>query len=147
MESAPQKERSAPPLTHWLDRLLYFLYGQNGRYPEVCLSITAVAWGIWVLNPFWDAFASSPTFSVMQKIAPEDIWGVLGLLLGGSLLYGSIRQYRPVMRWSTLGLCLFWLIVTISVGISNVKGPGLIAYAVYTWLNALAHLRLSSVKL
>jgi hypothetical protein len=144
---AQQQEASTPRFVRWLDTALSLLYGRDVFYPEFCLSITAIVWGLWLLNPYWAAFSSTPTFAIMQQIAPEDVWGILVLLLGCFLLYGIARLARPAMRWSTLGLCLFWLIVTVSIGFSNFKGTGWVAYAGYTWLNALAYLRLSSAKL
>ncbi len=91
----------------------------------------AIAWGLWLLSPFWDTFTSSPTFLAMAKVAPEDIWGALALALGLTVLGASCLGWKRVEIGALFGLTFGWGLVAVAYILGNNATLGI---PVYTWL-------------
>ncbi len=45
-------------------------------------------WGLYLSNPVYDVFTTSPTFNNIAQIAPAQVWGIVLLLLATLVMYG-----------------------------------------------------------
>lgn len=92
---------------------------------EMVLAVSALAWGLWVLNPLQDTFTSTPSFQALAQFGPEWAWGMTVALLGAwqllAALYGS-PAVRQVAAW---GMLLMWLFLAMLFAVGNVRGTGL----------------------
>jgi len=113
---------------------------------ELYLGILAMVWGAALLNPLASAFASTPSYSAMARLAPEWVWGVGAALVGlgilVALLFDGIR-WRRVGAFA--GLC-YWLFVASTFAIGNLAGVGWIVYGVIAAGHAHAFLRLGAPR-
>lgn len=123
------------PWVRWVTRCEW-------RGVELILASWALWWGLWLLAPWWVAFSSSPTFSVMLGIAREEIWGAVPALCGLALLLGSLRQHREIRRWSLLALSLTWLMLWASLALANWQSTATPVYLHLAILCAMCYLRL-----
>lgn len=98
----------------------------------VHIGIVTSLWGVWLLNPNWATFASSPTFQVMQKIAPEWLWGSGFLLLGLSALTAQWQGWRRVEIGVTLVAAFMWGLVTVTFAVSNIAATATPIYGALT---------------
>lgn len=108
---------------------------------ELALACFAIAWGGWVLLPF-DAFASSATFALMAKLAPEWAWGITLLALGAAhfaiVLVGAIKARRAAVFVGAFA----WTVIALIFILSNPLSTATVTYSLLAILNALAFLRL-----
>lgn len=49
---------------------------------EFVSALTLILWGSWVSAPWFNSFQVSNVFNMMEKVAPEFVWGAFVLLLG-----------------------------------------------------------------
>lgn len=122
----------------------------------VLLGVYTVLWGLWVANPFWDAFQSAQLFNHLGMIAPEAFWGVLAIFCGLVTIRGAWkRSYRAlvmgagVVGWHWLMIATFYFMGdwTNTGGITSLTFA---VYAAYIYLNIrvnhrAAHRRMDDV--
>ena len=119
------------------------LFGHRVLYPEWQNAVTAILWGLWVLNPWGDAFANNLSFALLIQFLPEWLYGVIALGLGVLKLF-ALGSHRPCLRkQTTLCLALFWFLLSILIAFSRPASTGVVVYFVFAGSCALAYLRLS----
>lgn len=119
------------------------LFGYRVLYPEWQNAVAATLWGLWVLNPWGDAFADNTTFALMIQLTPEWLYGAVALGLGALKLF-ALGSHRPYLRKQTaLLLALFWLLISILIAFSRPASVAVVVYFGYAGSCALAYLRLS----
>jgi len=107
------------------------------KYLEFIPALFNLLWGFWIGNTWWVSFASSSAFSMMNKLAPEWIWGtgvgIVGLFQLAALFIGKLK----LRMWAAL-LSVFTLTsMSILFGAGNFKSTAVINYAVLalcSWL-------------
>jgi uncharacterized membrane protein HdeD (DUF308 family) len=52
------------------------------RELEFLPALYLLMWGMWVLNPWVNSFASSAAFTEMGQLAPEWLWGIVIMAIG-----------------------------------------------------------------
>lgn len=79
----------------------------------IVLGVYTLVWGIWVIEPAWNAIGHGQVFKVMSSLFPEYVWGTLGILIGIVLLFGLIiKSYQVLVVGSTLS-GWFWGLITL----------------------------------
>ncbi len=97
-----------------------FRHAAKERYPtrsvEYLLAWVMIAWGLRVVWP--GPVLVGPTYGYLLVIAPEVVWGALGIIVGALRIYALVRngswQRSPLLRFigATLGL-IWWLILAV----------------------------------
>lgn len=131
------------PLSDEEASFLVRLFGHQVLYPEWQNAVAAILWGLWVLNPWGDAFTGAPPMVLMLHVAPEWLYGGVALALGGLKAF-ALGSHRPCLRKQTaLLLALFWLLISILIAFSRPASVAVVVYFGYAGSCALAYLRLS----
>jgi len=76
------------------------------------LGVYTIVWGFWVGNPFWDVFTYSDLYRQMAVMAPEWVWGMVGMLTGGVTCWGVLRPSYYSLLTGAAVVGLFWLMIT-----------------------------------
>ncbi|MGD9766601.1 MAG: hypothetical protein AB7U62_03075 [Pseudolabrys sp.] len=97
-----------------------FQHAASERYPtrsvEYLLAWVMIAWGARVVWP--GEVLTGPTYQYLVVIAPEAMWGALGITVGLLRIYALLRnggwKRSPVLRFAgaTLGL-IWWLVLAV----------------------------------
>lgn len=91
--------------------LLHKLGNPINTAAVVILGVYTFIWGLWVGNPFWDAFSRADLFTALSSVFPELVWGIFALSVGSIMFYGFIRpSYRTLTRGAWAGF-VHWLII------------------------------------
>ena len=110
---------------------------------ELMSGFAALAWGLWLLNPATDSFLSTPTFDTMKVLAPEEVWGVVMVIVGFFQVYGVVSHRLSVRKHSSIALSIMWLFITAVFAHSNLASTAVVIYAVFTAFTVWSYLRLS----
>lgn len=134
--------RPEPSLSHRIGyRLADILWH---RHFEIAELFGAIFWGGWslvLLIPWATTFASAPGYRVMASIAPEGLWGWVGLFLAVNEFCAMTSEVR---RWriAAAGLLFAWaLFIGTMLGLSNPVGTGAVVYTTVGLLSLFAFLR------
>lgn len=108
---------------------------------SIILGVYTVLWGMWVASPFWSAFAHVSYYSVMAHLAPEWVWGLIGIFCGGLMIYGAVRRtYRELTNGAGT-IALFWFFIGICNFLADWQATGgvmafmIFIYGAFVYLN------------
>jgi hypothetical protein len=109
------------------------------RSTEWMLACMKVSWGFILLSPN-NMFETNPYLKGLEQIAPQNIWGLVALILGSihlsALWINGTRQKTPHLRAFCSGFgALFWFQVTLGIYNTGLISPG---WAVYPYLFAFS---------
>jgi hypothetical protein len=119
-----------------LKRLHYILFHSEGALTEFFLGLISLTWGAWVLCPFWDAFAASSSFRLMDEIAPEWAWGGAMTLGGLCKIYTILSEQTRAKKLVFLASVFMWSCVSISFIAISPHAVGAPIYSLITAANA-----------
>jgi hypothetical protein len=108
---------------------------------EAITALAALAWGLWVLNPWLDTFDSA-TFGFMARLAPEPAWALPMIYGGGAALVATAREGYGARRLAMLGVALLWTFWAVAILVSNLATTASAQYAVLAAGAGWAYLRL-----
>lgn len=111
-------------------RLRFIICDTDFEFSEFLSCLTAVLVGAWLLNPAWDTFGASPSYSLMAYVAPEWAWG-LALLAVGVVQAYAIAVGRSFWRKTALLAEAFvWAVSGIMFAMSNPSSTGTVIHFV-----------------
>lgn len=124
----------------------------NIRLAEWGLGLMLLLWGAILVSP--DDTFSRPAFTMMARIASENVWGVVLTLLGTTrivvLLINGAWRRSPHLRAATAFLsCFVWTQIALSIWESGIFATALAVYPVlllmdiYVVIRAAGEARLS----
>jgi len=123
-----------------------------GAMPRTYLAINGWSlfiWGAFLVTPI-KSFGTSTTFSVMEQIAPEYVWGSFTLLLG-IVTFLSLDQSIKRRLLICILISLTWALVATSLIIANPLSTATPVYALiffpFSILNLIQHVGLWTRKL
>jgi hypothetical protein len=96
-------------------------------------------WGLFLLLPF-STFATAASFSVMQRYAPEWLWGALIFGIGYNLKFAALSKKTKRIRDALFGTSVIWIFITFMLVLGNPFGTGVIVYPLFTYYVARAYL-------
>ena len=105
---------------------------------ELVSAITLVIWGAWVGCPFFNAFQTSDTFHLMEKIAPEQVWGIVILLIGiTKLIIMNTKYIKLRIAMSILIMFTFALLTTVYAlgNWMSTAAPIYVALTILSWFS------------
>lgn len=88
-------------------------------------------WGLYLSNPVYDVFTTSPTFNNIAQIAPAQVWGIVLLLLATLVMYGYYSNRNAFKSAGMLAIGIYWLIVAAAFITAN---PFSTSSIIYPWL-------------
>lgn len=86
------------------------------HWAEIASAASVTLWGLWLLNPQYSAFNLGP-YAIMQKYAPEQVWGLLGVLVGLCTLLGFLFHSKPLRYAGMIGVIAYRAFVFSFVGL------------------------------
>lgn len=110
---------------------------------EVMSGIAALAWGLWLLIPPLDSFASSPTYNTMAMIAPEWLWGLAMSFFGSFQVQAAISHTLRSRKIAAITSSVMWLFITTMLAIGNLASTATVIYGVFTVFTVWSYLRIS----
>lgn len=113
---------------------------RDTKFLELAFLAFTGGWGVWLLLP-WKSF-STEAFVFMSAFGPEEAWGALAVCIAYLRFYGIKHACWQARLVSSFCGFLFWLTVTLSIGLVNPSSTGIPAYGFYTLLNAHVFLRI-----
>ena len=114
----------------------------------IILGIYTVAWGIWILNPFWTVFTQAALYSAMNGIFGEWFWGSIAVAAGLVIIRGAIKPSYQNLHFGAFTACLHWFVIAILYFIGDWQNTGGITalafciYAAFIWVNIKINKRL-----
>lgn len=102
-----------------LERLKQIMFVSDARILELFLALYSLIWGLWLMLPF-ETFATNFAFAVMNKIAPEYVWGTIAATAASIKIHGLAvnHGYGQVQKSASLALVFVWLCAAISCAVS-----------------------------
>lgn len=123
------------------NHVLVRLFGCELRYPEYGLAILTAWWGLWAV-----LFVEyTPSYALMQAIAPAWLWGLVAIALGCVSIVALNRDYRKVRRWLLMASFVYWLLITAILGVPNWQRTALPTYSSIAAFYGMAYLRFSGL--
>ena len=121
------------------------LFNYDWEVVELQGAVLMVVWGIWLALPFStfaSTTASASAYSGLSQFASELIWAIFFLVFGVAQIWSITTGNVKMRRLLIFAACLFWIYVSITVGISR-PSAGLIPFtAVTSFFLAVNYLRL-----
>lgn len=105
------------------------------------LGVYTVVWGMWIINPAWDVFASAALYSQMAHIANEYVWGGIAIGAGCIISFGAIRSSYVSIQTGAIAAFLHWFTISILYFAGDWMNTGgitalmLAVYSAIVWLN------------
>lgn len=113
----------------WLARLISLLRQTDPDFTELLSGVIGFFWGLWLLNPLWETFASGRGFAAMAAIAPEEYWGAAILAGGMFQIYAVLREELGMRFFAAMGAVATWALVASMIAVSNFAGTGIVVYS------------------
>lgn len=146
MQQVPRQQRSAAQRVAFrVAQRLWWVVARSEFYIlEALVGLGAAGWGLWLANPYWHSFASSPSYEAMAHYAPEEVWGLALLALGLAQVGAAGAQLLLARRILSLLAVFVWLFVSVMFVSANVASTASVMYPVLEALpNVIIFLRLS----
>ena len=110
----------------------------NTKLELVC-AIEAILWGFWVGNTIWDVSATSRTWSIMTKIAPEWLIGLIVFVLGLLQLISIIFNYYTFRQWLSIIAIFIWTTVSLAFIFSDYRATATAIYPIFVIISAIVY--------
>lgn len=129
-------------ITLWTLRTArHWVYEVSPDSLEFFGGLLSLTLGIWLVLPF-DTFRSSPVFTFVASVSPEETWG-FGMLIAGGLKLASLFGFtKPVIRKATsiilaivYGIWAFGLIYSVPTNTATVTYTMLSLAMVWAYVN------------
>ncbi|MBI5035577.1 MAG: hypothetical protein HZB51_34225 [Chloroflexi bacterium] len=127
---------------HIGERVQQIIFISRAELSELWLGVTTALWGAWLMLPA-KSFETASSFTLMGRIANEDVWGMIACIIGMAKVIAVIQGN---VRWRKLiALCgvSFWIMVVVPSAIACPFSPGTINYSSLLALNMLIFFNLS----
>jgi hypothetical protein len=107
------------------------------RAAEICTALSAALYGLWMLSPFTETFATfGGVYFLLARVAGENVWGSLFVAAGAIMLYGTVTQRRWArIIGSFLVLVLRLFLVVLVGGYTHYSAQGVPDYSVWALLS------------
>lgn len=108
---------------------------------ELGITLVILMFSLQLLNPFYDSFGSSPSYSSFRQLAPEAWWGIIGASIS------AIKAYAHVFRKHMLRICTasaltgYIMFIGLMFGFTNPQGTGVAIYGTMALLMFIVTLR------
>jgi len=112
------------------------------RPSEWVLALMMLSWGLVLAEPV-KTFELTPIYLGLARIASEETWSVICLLIGSVRLFALMMNgawptitlpLRTIMAFSS---CFFWFQVSLGIVAAGIGGIANTAIAIYPWLAVL----------
>lgn len=110
---------------------------------EIMSGVASFLWGIWLLNPVFDSFYSTPTFDTMAQIAPEWVWGAVMCIIGFAQIESTVLHRLNARKVTSITLATMWIFITTLFAYSNIASTATVIYATFAGFTIWSYLRLS----
>ncbi len=117
------------------------MFKREPWWAEFWSAITAVFWAALSYASF-HSLHDAPSMQVLEEIGNDQIWHLVGLVLGVSQMIFLVCDQRW-MRWAAaVALCWFWGVLTLGVWTALPWAPAAAVYAGWCGINVFSILRL-----
>ncbi len=93
----------------------------------IALGSYTIAWGLWIGNPFWDAFRpQAALYSEMKNFMPEWAWGLHAITIGIAIIYGIVKHWPRGIVWGYVASMYHWGLIAIFYALGDWHNTGVI---------------------
>lgn len=110
---------------------------------EIMSGIAAFSWGLWLINPAFNSFASTKTFDTMAMLAPEWMWGIAMMLIGFFQVESVLSHRLSRRKTTSIILSTMWIFITALFAYANVASTATVIYGTFAFFTIWSYLRLS----
>jgi hypothetical protein len=124
------------------------------------MATLTIGWGLWVMNPFTEAFSVSTQLQQsMDRIAAEWVWGLVAFVVGAAqfrswmLMVGTLRNRNLILKavaWRkncAALTSLLWAFFFIAFIVADNRFPGIPMYGIYVFWSTLTYFRIPRLEL
>lgn len=100
------------------------------RVVTALLGLYTMAWGLWVVAPFWDTFTHAAVYSALIDFIPHEfVWGLIAIAAGLLTMLGLIKHFDQAtfngagisgLHWTVISIFYFMGDVANTAGITAV---------------------------
>ena len=122
-------ERQQMRATDWvLRKALDIITFGNPDALVFFMGIGGFFWGLWLVLP-WPTFASTPTFALLEYMAPELFWGYLIMALCTFKIYVLLWSRNPNLKIVPNAIMAgYWFVCFLSFVMSNWQSTASVIY-------------------
>jgi len=131
-----------PDRRSWRSRFLRRVTKPEATLAEWWSGCVAVMWGMWLMNPWADPFATAPVYRSMAALAPSWTWGLIVSMIGVSQLRSLWTGGYEWQRGAFFAACVAWLFVGLCMLASSPSNTGAPVYVSLSLLQAAIYWRL-----
>lgn len=102
---------------------------------ELALAVFMLLWGVRLLCP-GSTFNSASSFSIMGRIADEEVWGGVMLLVSAMKLLALRSGDHLARAGAAFAGTLIWALIWVSISLANPNGTGVVVYSTFAVLSA-----------
>jgi membrane-bound acyltransferase YfiQ involved in biofilm formation len=114
------------------------------HWAEIASAASVACWGLWLLNPRYNAFELGP-YAIMQRYAPEQVWGLIGVLVGLCTLLGFLLHYKPLRYLGMIGAIAYRAFVLTFVGLhTGFQATAIPDYAIWIAIAMYGYYRIDN---
>lgn len=112
------------------------------RALDLIVSLIAVAWGLWLLVPWWEVFDVSTSYDAFS-VLPENAWGLIAFLVGAAQLASVLSCRRKARRATAMVATGFWCFVVMAFVLGDFRSTATAIYPFIALANMVVFLRLN----
>jgi len=110
---------------------------------EILSAISAIFWGVFVANPFTHSFCAMGVGVVLERVAPEWVWGVVAALIGMKQLHAVLCRDTFWRTYTAIAIVILWVFMFVSFLLAAPQSVSIIVYPILAVAESWAMLRLT----
>lgn len=123
-------------------RLRALVLEYDFEFAELLGAFAALCWGFWVLSPWWSAYTVDPAFSILARLIPEWVVGMVFVTIGTVQLIALVSDFRHARKHGAFVAAFLWLSLTSLLCMANYQAPAWVLYGCLALTEAWAFLRI-----
>jgi hypothetical protein len=129
-----------------MHRLWIVLQAYDTETVEIMSGLTALAWGLWLLAPWWHTITVAPGYAVFRDLASEWQWGALFAACGAAQMASVESDSRCWRKAATVALFVGWSLVGWGFLLANPSSTAIPAVFVLALANGWAYVRTAMLR-
>lgn len=122
--------------------MLLFFRGLWHNFKAVEVSLTSLAfWWAFILLLPYDTFTTSTSYSAMNSLASEEIWGAGILVIATINLVGLAKSHKRIRMIGLLLAMALWIFVATMFAVSNLLTTATGTYVIIACINAYLYVK------
>lgn len=127
-------------------RLWAVLFTKDFEYSELQNGVVMTLWGLWMLAFSAEDQAFSQAISILNGIAPEDVWSTMFVSIGLLKLYGLLWEVLKVRRAASMLAFVYWFYIFLALVSTSPQLFAVPISLIFALSAVWGHTRLSTMR-